>query len=59
MPDKTDEERERMAKKLAEQRAKMEGMPTTAKVASMTLQAARRAWTEVFVSYFYFVSSSA
>lgn len=32
MPDKTDEERERMAKKLAEQRAKMEGMPTTAKV---------------------------
>lgn len=32
MPDKTDEERERIAKKLAEQRAKMEGMPTTAKV---------------------------
>uniref|UniRef100_A0A4W6F8G8 Voltage-dependent L-type calcium channel subunit alpha n=1 Tax=Lates calcarifer TaxID=8187 RepID=A0A4W6F8G8_LATCA len=32
MPDKTDEERERIAKKLAEQRAKMEGMPTTAKL---------------------------
>lgn len=32
MPDKTDEERERIAKKLAEQRAKIEGMPTTAKV---------------------------
>lgn len=32
MPDKTDEERERIAKKLAEQRAKLEGMPTTAKV---------------------------
>lgn len=32
MPEKTDEERERIAKKLAEQRAKMEGMPTTAKV---------------------------
>ncbi|XP_061909055.1 dihydropyridine-sensitive L-type skeletal muscle calcium channel subunit alpha-1-like [Entelurus aequoreus] len=32
MPDKTDEERERMSKKLAEQRAKMEGMPTTAKL---------------------------
>lgn len=32
MPDKTDEERERIAKKLAEQRAKTEGMPTTAKV---------------------------
>uniref|UniRef100_A0A8D2ZK28 Voltage-dependent L-type calcium channel subunit alpha n=1 Tax=Scophthalmus maximus TaxID=52904 RepID=A0A8D2ZK28_SCOMX len=29
---KTDEERERMAKKLAEQRAKIEGMPTTAKL---------------------------
>lgn len=40
MPEKTDEERERMAKKLAEQRAKMEGMPTTAKVASMTLRVA-------------------
>lgn len=40
MPDKTDEERERIAKKLAEQRAKLEGMPTTAKVSvlsSMTL----------------------
>lgn len=34
MPDKTDEERERIAKKLAEQRAKIEGMPTTAKVSS-------------------------
>ncbi len=34
MPDKTDEERERIAKKLAEQRAKMEGMPTTAKVSA-------------------------
>lgn len=32
MPDKTDEERERIAKKLADQRAKLEGMPTTAKV---------------------------
>uniref|UniRef100_A0A7N8Y4B3 Voltage-dependent L-type calcium channel subunit alpha n=1 Tax=Mastacembelus armatus TaxID=205130 RepID=A0A7N8Y4B3_9TELE len=32
MPDKTDEERERIAKKLAEQRAKMEGIPTTAKL---------------------------
>lgn len=32
MPDKTDEERERISKKLAEQRAKLEGMPTTAKV---------------------------
>ncbi|KAK7916200.1 hypothetical protein WMY93_011961 [Mugilogobius chulae] len=32
MPDKTDEERERYAKKLAEQRAKIEGMPTTAKL---------------------------
>lgn len=32
MPDKTDEERERIAKKLAEQRAKIESMPTTAKV---------------------------
>ncbi|KAJ0064214.1 hypothetical protein NL108_001542, partial [Boleophthalmus pectinirostris] len=32
MPDKTDEERERYAKKLAEQRAKLEGMPTTAKL---------------------------
>ncbi|XP_057678899.1 dihydropyridine-sensitive L-type skeletal muscle calcium channel subunit alpha-1-like [Corythoichthys intestinalis] len=32
MPDKTDEERERISKKLAEQRAKMEGMPTTAKL---------------------------
>ncbi|CAB1452635.1 unnamed protein product [Pleuronectes platessa] len=32
MPDKTDEERERIAKKLAEQRAKTEGMPTTAKL---------------------------
>uniref|UniRef100_A0A7N6F5N8 Voltage-dependent L-type calcium channel subunit alpha n=1 Tax=Anabas testudineus TaxID=64144 RepID=A0A7N6F5N8_ANATE len=32
MPDKTDEERERIAKKLAEQRAKLEGMPTTAKL---------------------------
>ncbi|XP_014893396.1 calcium channel, voltage-dependent, L type, alpha 1S subunit, b [Poecilia latipinna] len=32
MPEKTDEERERIAKKLAEQRAKMEGMPTTAKL---------------------------
>lgn len=34
MPDKTDEERERIAKKLADQRAKMEGMPTTAKVST-------------------------
>lgn len=34
MPEKTDEERERIAKKLAEQRAKMEGMPTTAKVST-------------------------
>lgn len=32
MPEKTDEERERIAKKLADQRAKLEGMPTTAKV---------------------------
>uniref|UniRef100_A0A3B4ZKK5 Voltage-dependent L-type calcium channel subunit alpha n=1 Tax=Stegastes partitus TaxID=144197 RepID=A0A3B4ZKK5_9TELE len=32
MPEKTDEERERIAKKLAEQRAKMENMPTTAKL---------------------------
>uniref|UniRef100_A0A3Q3JSW9 Voltage-dependent L-type calcium channel subunit alpha n=1 Tax=Monopterus albus TaxID=43700 RepID=A0A3Q3JSW9_MONAL len=32
MPDKTDEERERIAKKLAEQRAKTEGIPTTAKL---------------------------
>ncbi|XP_068600029.1 dihydropyridine-sensitive L-type skeletal muscle calcium channel subunit alpha-1-like [Brachionichthys hirsutus] len=32
MPDKTDEERERIAKKLAEQRAKIEGMPTTARL---------------------------
>ena len=32
MPDKTDEERERISKKLAEQRAKLEGIPTTAKV---------------------------
>ena len=32
MPDKTDEDRERIAKKLAEQRSKMEGIPTTAKV---------------------------
>uniref|UniRef100_A0A3Q3A7L1 Voltage-dependent L-type calcium channel subunit alpha n=1 Tax=Kryptolebias marmoratus TaxID=37003 RepID=A0A3Q3A7L1_KRYMA len=32
MPEKTDEERERIAKKLAEQRAKIEGMPTTAKL---------------------------
>ncbi|KAG8002693.1 Dihydropyridine-sensitive L-type skeletal muscle calcium channel subunit alpha-1 [Nibea albiflora] len=32
MPDKSDEERERIAKKLAEQRAKTEGMPTTAKL---------------------------
>lgn len=32
MPDKTDEERERLAKKLAEQRSKIEVMPTTAKV---------------------------
>lgn len=32
MPEKTDEDRERIAKKLAEQRAKMEIMPTTAKV---------------------------
>uniref|UniRef100_A0A8C5CGB3 Voltage-dependent L-type calcium channel subunit alpha n=1 Tax=Gadus morhua TaxID=8049 RepID=A0A8C5CGB3_GADMO len=31
-PDKAEEERERMAKKLAEQRAKIEGMPTTAKL---------------------------
>lgn len=46
MPEKTDEERERMAKKLAEQRAKMEGMPTTAKVAGVTLRAARWSWTE-------------
>lgn len=36
MPDKTDEERERMAKKLAEQRAKLEGMPTTAKVSTFS-----------------------
>lgn len=35
MPDKTDEERERLAKKLAEQRAKIEGMPTTAKVSPL------------------------
>lgn len=34
MPDKTDEERERIAKKLADQRAKLEGMPTTAKVST-------------------------
>lgn len=34
MPEKTDEERERIAKKLAEQRAKIEGMPTTAKVSA-------------------------
>ena len=34
-PDKAEEERERMAKKLAEQRAKIEGMPTTAKVTVM------------------------
>uniref|UniRef100_A0A8D0CRG4 Voltage-dependent L-type calcium channel subunit alpha n=1 Tax=Sander lucioperca TaxID=283035 RepID=A0A8D0CRG4_SANLU len=32
MPDKTDEDRERIAKKLAEQRSKMEGIPTTAKL---------------------------
>ncbi|XP_034393185.1 dihydropyridine-sensitive L-type skeletal muscle calcium channel subunit alpha-1-like [Cyclopterus lumpus] len=32
MPEKTDEDRERIAKKLAEQRAKMEVMPTTAKL---------------------------
>jgi len=41
MPEKTDEERERIAKKLAEQRAKTEGMPTTAKVSvvfGITLQ---------------------
>lgn len=44
MPEKTDEERERMAKKLAEQRAKMEGMPTTAKVDS-TLPASYRKLT--------------
>jgi len=36
MPDKSDEERERIAKKLAEQRAKIEGMPTTAKVTVMS-----------------------
>lgn len=34
MPEKTDEDRERIAKKLAEQRSKTEGMPTTAKVIS-------------------------
>ncbi|XP_074500500.1 calcium channel, voltage-dependent, L type, alpha 1S subunit, b [Sebastes fasciatus] len=32
MPEKTDEDRERIAKKLAEQRSKIEGMPTTAKL---------------------------
>uniref|UniRef100_G3P2F6 Voltage-dependent L-type calcium channel subunit alpha n=1 Tax=Gasterosteus aculeatus aculeatus TaxID=481459 RepID=G3P2F6_GASAC len=32
MPEKTDEDRERIAKKLAEQRSKTEGMPTTAKL---------------------------
>ncbi|KAM3872323.1 dihydropyridine-sensitive L-type skeletal muscle calcium channel subunit alpha-1-like [Diretmus argenteus] len=32
MPDKNEEERERLAKKLAEQRAKIECMPTTAKL---------------------------
>lgn len=31
-PDKTEEEKALMAKKLAEQRAKTEGIPTTAKV---------------------------
>lgn len=36
MPEKTDEERERIAKKLAEQRAKIEGMPTTAKVSALS-----------------------
>lgn len=36
MPEKTDEERERMAKKLAEQRAKMEVMPTTATVSRIS-----------------------
>lgn len=36
MPEKTDEERERIAKKLADQRAKLEGMPTTAKVCIQT-----------------------
>ena len=36
MPDKTDEEKERIAKKLAEQRAKIEGMPTTAKVSFLS-----------------------
>lgn len=46
MPEKTDEDRERMAKKLADQRAKMEGMPTTAKVTSMTLRATEWSVTE-------------
>lgn len=58
MPEKTDEERERMAKKLAEQRAKMEGMPTTAKVASMTLGAAGQSGTEagLYTSLYLFLS---
>lgn len=52
MPDKTDEERERMAKKLAEQRAKMEGMPTTAKVDS-TLPASYRKLTGCKTGYIH------
>lgn len=32
MPDKSEEEKALMAKKLADQRAKTEGIPTTAKV---------------------------
>lgn len=34
MPDKADEERVLLAKKLAEQRSKIEGIPTTAKVST-------------------------
>lgn len=34
MPDKADEEKVLLAKKLAEQRIKIEGIPTTAKVST-------------------------
>lgn len=53
MPDKTDEERERIAKKLADQRAKLEGMPTTAKVSIQTGASVELGYHIIHKSYYY------
>ena len=54
MPEKTDEERERIAKKLADQRAKLEGMPTTAKVRIQSGATVELGWEVIRKSSFYY-----